>query len=337
MSTYLAIRGNNTSRSYECKTTHTGTPYLKVNSNAYLDLTTNTINGIQIKIKQNGSVYRPLQSTTTTATRSSEYTETTGYSGISSRTSTSGYSGYSITSITSSTKSGRPTVYLIPAISSSSSYSTSYGVSTSFSKYTITSSTLTANEQTTLFKETYSTFTQYSSIANYSVTYRYAGTSSKAWQSSVTNGGGGRYSSATAVFIQRGGDYNAYPDDQQLTTTHTFANSYYRYSTVWYTLNSTAQTAIGMYGSRAPSMGAASYIKYSRTVSNAQRSYYTGSTVHYAVTTVMNSAGLISTTALTRSSAYNITSITTNAGISSTTALTQTNSRSSQYNTQTEI
>ena len=38
-----------------------------------------------------------------------------------------------------------------------------------------------------------------------------------------------------------------------------------------------------------------------------------------------------------RESDYLTSSVTTNAGISSTTALTRTNSRSSQYNTQTEV
>ena len=86
MSTYLVVKNGNTTKSYECKTSHSSAPYLKVNTSNYLDLTTNTTTGVQLKVKANGTTYRPLQTTTTISSRSSEYTETTGYSGYVSTT-----------------------------------------------------------------------------------------------------------------------------------------------------------------------------------------------------------------------------------------------------------
>lgn len=41
MADYLVIKANNSTKSYECKSTHTSVPYIKVNT-GYLDLTTET-------------------------------------------------------------------------------------------------------------------------------------------------------------------------------------------------------------------------------------------------------------------------------------------------------
>ena len=81
----FCISANSLTKKYECKTTHSATPFLKVNSSQYLDLTTNSTSGLQVKIKYNNAMYRPLQITST----SKQITVTTGYSGVSSTTSSS--------------------------------------------------------------------------------------------------------------------------------------------------------------------------------------------------------------------------------------------------------
>lgn len=105
---YLVVKNGNDTRSYECKTTHTGTPYMRVSS-GYLDLTTETLSGLKVKVKNSTDTYRAkwLHDTPSTQTTGysgvssseSSYTQTTGYSGISSRkstyTQTTGYSGVS--------------------------------------------------------------------------------------------------------------------------------------------------------------------------------------------------------------------------------------------------
>lgn len=81
MASYLVVKDNNETKSYKCKSTYNSVPYLKVDT-GFLDLTTETTTGLQLKVKINNSTYRPVCSQTTTSSRSSEYTETTGYSGV---------------------------------------------------------------------------------------------------------------------------------------------------------------------------------------------------------------------------------------------------------------
>lgn len=77
---YLVVSNN---KSYQCKSTHSSTPYIKV-SNSYLDLASTTTKGTQIKFNINNKTYRPKQTYTTTASKSSQYNTTTGYIGVKS-------------------------------------------------------------------------------------------------------------------------------------------------------------------------------------------------------------------------------------------------------------
>lgn len=103
MANYFRIKNEGHEKIYEYKTTHTGRPYLPVNKTGFLDLTTKTTTGIQIKVKQNNQIYRPLQSATTSTSSSKEYTSTqyftTGYSGRTSSNNTTA-TGYRSTSYT---------------------------------------------------------------------------------------------------------------------------------------------------------------------------------------------------------------------------------------------
>ena len=77
---YLVVSNN---KSYQCKSTHSSTPYIKV-SNSYLDLASTTTKGTQIKFNINNKTYRPKQTYTTTASKSSQYNTTIGYIGVKS-------------------------------------------------------------------------------------------------------------------------------------------------------------------------------------------------------------------------------------------------------------
>ena len=114
MSSYLVIKNNTQYKSYTIKSTHTRSSYIKVGSYGYLDLTTNTQTGINLKVKKYNTTFRPVETYTTTAVRSSEYTKTTGYSGTSSKESTSGYSG-KLSRESTSSYSGSKQVATAPA------------------------------------------------------------------------------------------------------------------------------------------------------------------------------------------------------------------------------
>lgn len=65
MSSYLVVKNSTNTLSYPCKTTHTGNPYLKVDT-GYLDLTTETTTGTYVVVKSGESSYRPKKSTSGT-------------------------------------------------------------------------------------------------------------------------------------------------------------------------------------------------------------------------------------------------------------------------------
>lgn len=121
MASYLVVKNGTKQKSYECKTTHSAKPYIKVNKTGYLDLTTNTT-GFQAKIKHNNKVYRPLQVIHTTTTDIAK-TSKTVYSGKYSYRYTdtvTSYSGYSYT--------GRYLTYQgsVYPVTSGRTYETSY-------------------------------------------------------------------------------------------------------------------------------------------------------------------------------------------------------------------
>ena len=102
MSSYIVIKNGTQNKSYNIKSTYTGDSYIKVGTYGYLNLTTATTTGLNLKIKQNNKTYRIVNTYTTTSSSSSQYTYTSGYSGYTSsvRTTGSGYSTSSYTSVT---------------------------------------------------------------------------------------------------------------------------------------------------------------------------------------------------------------------------------------------
>lgn len=67
MITYLVIANGDSNKSYKCNTTHTSKPYIRINEHNYLDLTTETTTGVQLKYKQKtGSSYRTYNTTSQT-------------------------------------------------------------------------------------------------------------------------------------------------------------------------------------------------------------------------------------------------------------------------------
>lgn len=64
MITYLVIANGDSNKSYKCNTTHTSKPYIRINEHNYLDLTTETTTGVQLKYKQKtGSSYKTYNTT----------------------------------------------------------------------------------------------------------------------------------------------------------------------------------------------------------------------------------------------------------------------------------
>lgn len=116
---YLVVKNANETKSYSCKTTHTGTPFIRVSVNNYLDMTVNTTTGLQLKGKYNGQTYRARWMYSIESVETLSETVTTGYDGYSSlqawrykasgyRSTTKGlstYSGYKSTSSNSSSTS----------------------------------------------------------------------------------------------------------------------------------------------------------------------------------------------------------------------------------------
>ena len=60
----LVIKNSTSTKSYPIKTSYNSTPHLHI-SNGYLDLTTATQTGLQLKVKEDDVNYRVLQSTST--------------------------------------------------------------------------------------------------------------------------------------------------------------------------------------------------------------------------------------------------------------------------------
>ncbi len=83
MPTYLVLNKDGTTKSYKCKETHTGQPYLKV-SNSYLDLTTNTTTGLRLEVTKSGQTYIPVQTVTTTVNTTTHVRSSYGIEGKSS-------------------------------------------------------------------------------------------------------------------------------------------------------------------------------------------------------------------------------------------------------------
>lgn len=89
MITYLVIHNGDVNKSYKCNTTHTSVPYIRVNEKNYLDLTTETTTGLQLKYKQKtGSSYSSYNTQIFTS-ESIQTTLTSGYTAENSNSYTS--------------------------------------------------------------------------------------------------------------------------------------------------------------------------------------------------------------------------------------------------------
>lgn len=93
MITYLVIANGDSNKSYKCNTTHTSKPYIRINEHNYLDLTTETTTGVQLKYKQKtGSSYKTYNTTFSNSGIDTVYGKTTGYSNSDGIYTTSNYS-----------------------------------------------------------------------------------------------------------------------------------------------------------------------------------------------------------------------------------------------------
>lgn len=367
MSNKLYIQGGGQTKAYECKTTHTGSPFLKVSA-GYLDLTTNTTSGLQLKIKNGNQTYRPLQTYSTTASRSSEYTETTGYTGKSSTNATNNSTVYGF-SIQSTSSLGTTNYYSVTSAGTRSytngsyhyhAYSTQWTANTTKtglvaqSTYQVTCPGFIATG-TRYYMTTYSatnTMVYWSGGISY---VRY-----KVWCSLYRNSTYTGGTSSTMFVPQQHASVSP-------GNTYGLIIQQYNPANVWYTESTTSSSTttkvstssftndmfFGISGNSLRynkfSVGANPYSHNSYNYLNTYTKINTTSTLYggcyttryatvvYSMVTSNAVGNLVGTFYTTYTNTVNTSSSTTNAGISSTTALTKTSSRTSQYNTQTEL
>lgn len=136
MPAYLVINNGDVNKSYKCNTTHTSKPYIQVNETNYLDLTSETTTGLQLKYKQKTGSSYSMYNTTSSLEKTTSTTMTKVY-----------YSGqwYSMASISMSSNINYP-VLPPPTIMGQTTSSTSL-------QRTITSST-TSRETTSSITHT---------------------------------------------------------------------------------------------------------------------------------------------------------------------------------------
>lgn len=339
--------------SYHLKSTHTGTPYIRV-STGFIDLTTKTTSGTHIQYKIGSQTYRLLQTYTTTDSRQSQYTTTTGYSGVSSkvssytvttgysgvsskkstsgysgvskRNSTSGYSGYSTYTLSRASTSGwNGWVTYTASRKSTSGYSgkrsSKYTNATSWTGYTKTSFHR-RNMFTGWGGDTFEAWDGHASgQANKTGAWANATNSATGWDRLVTNYSPTKWlirNTKNGAWFTSGGSYNGsrYSQIQYWDRTHYWYTTSSLVNATYYTATRTSNfTSAGTAG-----MSSATAL----TRSSAYNTQSSRSTT--------NSAGMLSTTARTRSSSYSTKSTKTSAAVGvlkSTTALTRT----SAYNT----
>ncbi len=178
MSSYLVIQNETNKKSYQYKSTHTGNPYIQVNRTGYLDLTTKTTTGVQLKYRQEQKstkiITYNLQSTgesTTGYSGQAVFQQTTGYSGVSTEqhivtnSIATKYSGYSSTGSSYTRYNGEivNTGYTsLTTTSTSTLYSTKKSIST--------------RNNTNPNNQMYATRLETLSITNITVPYQYSTT-----------------------------------------------------------------------------------------------------------------------------------------------------------------
>lgn len=103
MITYLVIHNGEVNKSYKCNTTHTSVPYIRVNEKNYLDLTTETTTGLQLKYKQKtGSSYSTYNTVSQTNTTRDITVQQPIYSGKVTETFVRNLANGTLTSISTS-------------------------------------------------------------------------------------------------------------------------------------------------------------------------------------------------------------------------------------------
>ena len=353
MSNKVCIAANGITKSYECKTTHNSSPYVKVNGQ-YLDLTTNTTSGLQLKVKYNDKIYRPVQTYTTLAggngikteitgysgvsTRSSAYTETVGYNGSLSKTSqytaTTKWSGYkpTIVSSTFSTNNTYPTGYSSSTLSNGviSVYNNTMGsITISTIEYLYNSLITTSNYRATLSSQS-------SSIV---------GTTASAG----TNTNLGYYNSLTLTVTSRNNTLRNFSPSSvtfRSTTVGAIITAYAGNTLATFRVSCATNSLLlsfppGTIGTQMVKNlqtfhGANFYLRVlsvasARTVRQTRTSYISssGTNIYSSVGYYYSSSHYTVTS--TKQSNYS-TSSTAIGNMSSTTAITGTNSRASSYN-----
>lgn len=339
--------------SYHLKSTHTGTPYIRV-STGFIDLTTKTTSGTHIQYKIGSQTYRLLQTYTTTDSKQSQYTTTTGYSGVSNRVSsytvTTGYSGVSSRASTSG-YNGSLSRKSTSGYSGKSTYTLSRASTSGWNGWvTYTASRKSTSGYSGKRSSKYTNATSWSGYTKTSYQIRnlftgYGGNTFEAWdghasgQANKTGGWANNTNSATGwdrlvtnykpvkwlirntknnAWFTSGGSYNGsrYSQIQYWDRTH-----------YWYTTSSLVN-AVYYTATRTSGFSSAGTAGMSSATALTRSSQY--NTQSSRSTT--NSAGMLSTTARTRSSAYNTNSNRTSTAVGalvSTTALT----RGSTYST----
>lgn len=309
----LIIHNYNITKTYECQTTHTTPNYLVVDKNSYLNLTTATTTGLQMKIEINNENYRPMQTYTSTSSQSSQYTSTSGYSGVSKSTST-----YTITSRLSgyktATYSSKKTI-TIRSVTSRTNYIYSYN------------SLGNINYGGTVFPTRSTTTVTSSTTGGARMTAKVGGA-----QGLFTKGLQATWTFTGAVAASNSSSGSGYAN------TKTSYGTQYK----WYiTANSGGGGRVSFNMNIATSNSSAQFSSLLETISQSAKS--TTTSLSYSskyATTTYTSATILSSTAITGTSTSVVSYKTTNSTINNlsfTTALTKTASRSSQYNITTEI
>lgn len=217
-------------QSYEIKTTYSQTPYLVVNKNSYVELTSKTNTNILLNAKVNDGTYIPIVLTTTTTSSSSTpyvstktYTKTTGYSG---RTSSGSYR---------TTASG----------TSSSRYSTT-DYSAWYDDFTPShtgTSQVSGTSSRSSSKKYYTGYTSYS--ANYTIKWNISSTGS----SRCPNGW--HYTENNQQTLTRSGTYTSSQsytyNSYSVTSSRTISDYLIDYSTYSYVQNSSSYSRSGTY------------------------------------------------------------------------------------------
>ena len=325
----FCISANSLTKKYECKTTHSATPFLKVDTQ-YLDLTTKTTSGLNIKVKHNNITYRPLQTATSTSSRSSQYVSTTMYSGYSTSVFTSEYSGISSRSSTSvySGVSKRTSTSGYSGSSTRTSTSLYSGICSTTYTVTQTSGYSMVRDANTLLATSSSTagnigFLSYGTYLRNSSTFTSSTTISNTVVYFLTCYSGGSLTAGPAGTLTLSNTSTAITCSSTRWANKSMYMNYPASLTIWPDQLSAAfrgQRAM-LTATRHSQLLTGIYLSSNDT--GKKRTITTSNGSHFFTSSLYTNSKLSQTTALTRKSTYQ-TSSTAIGNMSSTTALTRT-------------